>query len=948
MKRHLLGIALALTAAAVAAGCGGGGIGPVKVDMPDFYVPSLSVTAKSPVRATIGSDYTISVTAADNGGTPTTKLFYRTIAVAPAQPAAYTEMAPTAVNGSTLSFTIPQAAIASPGLEYYLQASDGTHTVTVPAGAPANPFREFIRYLNISEHVEVGTVKAGTAVTIRAKIETDGTLQFGAAGAGADPITGFLYWDAATAGNPTAVVFTRETGTDYYSGQTAALPAGNWFYRIVARTLFTDATTAARTMPADGVSSLAIVADPNGPPQKPIVAITPRKADTGNAADTKFFVGERIDLIASVVNADANATYSYAWTKSAGTTLDLSEYGVSNPWIRSGIPGSFSYALKVKAVYGNGATLESDPALVTVTIETPELSVFPADLTTFVLTAAASPYTVTADYVVPAGRTLKIERGVTVRFRNETGLVVQGTLQADGDAASPIIFTAATSLPYPGYWDGISLGATPGTPLPSIPQSTISFCRIEYSRDGLTIVNANSPTISECIIQKNQNRGIFIQDTTLTVNRCQILENGDYGIVARRSAPGASPLTYATISSNIIKKNLLAGVYCEDARIELAKNEIAENRYGAHIVRCRKSEGEVVNVVGNWIHDNSDGLRVEDSDPVIDGNKINLNKDNGILAFTSRATLDAPGNAFFSEPTISNNAIHNNRDDGIQLENCYLQTVVNYPADVVAAKKNLSQIYSNVIAFNGADGIEAIGSSPVIDRCIVAHNSNTGVLCKSGYNGRNASPFLMNTNLLLNARAALGTVGDMVNGGANAPAAWWCNLYGNNLEWIDIAANPSVDLADSVGMDIGAPPFVGPIDHDNDAATPNVPGVADTRFGTGGRSYYLFTGGAAPATGTRFGWNVSTNPLFQSSAYEDPFSVAWAILSDIEDPGPRFNSGGGVVFVDGPTSGLINSGEPHLQTGAAPLITIGTSYFSTGMNSNLTLGKLLFYTWPTK
>ena len=51
-------------------------------------------------------------------------------------------------------------------------------------------------------------------------------------------------------------------------------------------------------------------------------------------------------------------------------------------------------------------------------------------------------YYVTRDTTVVAGVTLKIEPGVIVKFRSNSGLIIDGKLEAMGTASQPIYFTS--------------------------------------------------------------------------------------------------------------------------------------------------------------------------------------------------------------------------------------------------------------------------------------------------------------------------------------------------------------------------------------------------------------------------------------------------------------------------------------------------------------------------
>ena len=103
------------------------------------------------------------------------------------------------------------------------------------------------------------------------------------------------------------------------------------------------------------------------------------------------------------------------------------------------------------------------------------------------LTAQPYPYLVSAPLFVPPGETVEIEPGVVVLFSGFTGLVVHGTLRAQGTPQNPIVFTSVHDTLYappggaaaaPYDWNGIDISENSvGT--------TLSNCRIAYSTYGV-------------------------------------------------------------------------------------------------------------------------------------------------------------------------------------------------------------------------------------------------------------------------------------------------------------------------------------------------------------------------------------------------------------------------------------------------------------------------------
>jgi hypothetical protein len=102
-------------------------------------------------------------------------------------------------------------------------------------------------------------------------------------------------------------------------------------------------------------------------------------------------------------------------------------------------------------------------SLATPTARTRHFSTLVGDLPKTLL-GEKGPYLITSDVYVPAGKTITIEPGVVLLFKNFTGVHVQGTLILHGTVEKPVIFTsendrrfnpAANLNPNPYDWNGI-------------------------------------------------------------------------------------------------------------------------------------------------------------------------------------------------------------------------------------------------------------------------------------------------------------------------------------------------------------------------------------------------------------------------------------------------------------------------------------------------------------
>jgi len=155
-------------------------------------------------------------------------------------------------------------------------------------------------------------------------------------------------------------------------------------------------------------------------------------------------------------------------------------------------------------------------------------------------TLAGSPYIISANITIYGASSpiLTIEPGVQVRFdagyslgightssgTNFGGIVVNGT------AESPVIFTANSESPVPGYWATICSNNY------ALPDSVVfNHAIFEYggSGNGLFDVIKGNPQFNHCTFRYSASSGLYHTSTTTsaTIQNCSFENNGDYPLV---------------------------------------------------------------------------------------------------------------------------------------------------------------------------------------------------------------------------------------------------------------------------------------------------------------------------------------------------------------------------------------------------------------------------------
>lgn len=293
-------------------------------------------------------------------------------------------------------------------------------------------------------------------------------------------------------------------------------------------------------------------------------------------------------------------------------------------------PGRFyTYALQCVDLDGNVSSYSEN------------VSIIPAgkireDIT---WTKALSPILINGDIIVPAGRTLKLEPGVTVSFSAEdagrTGfspmfceMIVEGTVIADGTAAEPIKFISGSSLPGKRDWYGLRViaartqnmsilkniiiaGAEHGVALHDA-EVTLENYTARYCERGLSLNGASGTVLlnlsfEDCETGFAAENTWYCSATNLTANNCGIgavLTGNSYFALNQFDVRNSRDLAVKVVDRNspILRNGVLhsfktgllaggasgdfqyltvdaaAGVLVDGADVALIRNNIIVNR----------------------------------------------------------------------------------------------------------------------------------------------------------------------------------------------------------------------------------------------------------------------------------------------------------------------------------------------------------------------------------
>ena len=142
---------------------------------------------------------------------------------------------------------------------------------------------------------------------------------------------------------------------------------------------------------------------------------------------------------------------------------------------------------------------------------------------------------------IQSSSSLTLPAGLALRFPSSTRLEMVGALVAQGTVSQPITFTANTTEPVAGFWQGLEF-CNGGT-------GTLEYVTIEYAgyAGGFAAVEIHSDnvTMENCTVRNNAGPGLYVYEVTTTITDSVIQSNGTAGILVERASVTVEGSTFS-------------------------------------------------------------------------------------------------------------------------------------------------------------------------------------------------------------------------------------------------------------------------------------------------------------------------------------------------------------------------------------------------------------------
>jgi len=266
-------------------------------------------------------------------------------------------------------------------------------------------------------------------------------------------------------------------------------------------------------------------------------------------------------------------------------------------------------------------------------------------------------YHVTSPLIINPGVELVIHKGVTVRFRQGTGITVNGSLlvfgEEDGIVDSVRFQPLYIDPPFNWKWNGIQFSR-----VQAAGENVINFARIDNARAGISISgDARNVTVLNSMVSNSQLYGIEITSSdNITIENCRIVYSTGAGIYIQNS-------NHCLVKDNFISNNydgiwMLASGTGIRTRNNTITGNIIRNSNNINLFINSDSGGRCSNnlIENNYIENSFIGIQI--------GNPASLGSRNYIIGnkVITDKTVGIGLNIFQDSAVIMNNIFWRNRD----------------------------------------------------------------------------------------------------------------------------------------------------------------------------------------------------------------------------------------------------------------------------------------------
>ncbi|HEY4528104.1 MAG TPA: hypothetical protein VJL09_03615, partial [Candidatus Paceibacterota bacterium] len=157
--------------------------------------------------------------------------------------------------------------------------------------------------------------------------------------------------------------------------------------------------------------------------------------------------------------------------------------------------------------------------------------------------AANLPYVINVSYTVNSGKTLTVDAGTVVKFKdNQSSLAVDGKILANGTSASKIVFTSlkddvhggdtnndgSTSSPQAGDW--VSVQFNSGAATSTLDNVTMRYGGGWFNASGAVRISGSSHEIKNSLFELNNFNAIWSSGTGTTTVSNTAFRNNQTGV----------------------------------------------------------------------------------------------------------------------------------------------------------------------------------------------------------------------------------------------------------------------------------------------------------------------------------------------------------------------------------------------------------------------------------